>query len=972
MINGYMYILECADGSLYTGSTQNLKKRLREHHNGQGAIHTRKHRPVKLLYYETFMFIHEAYLREKQIQGWSRKKKLALINQKHQELPAMVGEIIGVLNNQIVRPSKTPIFLLLLFLLTLGCNRPDTISYPYSQWTVAPSGHNIQWYYETDLEMNSSFIAIPGEEGWEEWYTDLLEYRASVREKIGKAPPAMKATPGSGESVRIHFDKTGYDLHLQEGESITFHGRIRDLKLPVTIFADYDLKTKGEELSYVVRKKITGADSLTVRPEAGDVTFSMATRIPHFASDSFSITPAIRIKLQTDQEQPSFIIDSVVLEVPATDQRTAYHSAIKKMIAAQSEDNDLKLPGEFDWTHDNFVMGFAFVWDQDLWDPETGSWTVDHYCEKMEKEFGGFQSVVLWHSYPNIGIDEKNQFDLFEALPGGLFGLKEIVDAFHENGVKVFLTYNPWDLDTRRSGQSDNRELARIVDQCGFDGIYLDTWKSSTGVISIFSQDEFMREAVQDVAGKNIAFSTEIHPEYKDLVGKNALTSSWGQEIQPIHYTDLSVVKWIMPEHKQHYIRRMNKERRQELAHAWINGQGIQVWENIFGTMNPWNAADRQRLRRMNTIWQSFGRMYISDNWKPCIPTGSDSLLYSEWSAGNDRIVNLVNTSAAPTNMTYRFEPQQGTRYFDLWNGQELKPDEESGQINVMVKDFGCLLVTPEPGDEVQRIMEKQQLENQKELPKKENDPHMMEQSIKEPLDFPYPRPGIRMNNDQQLMEVKGGRHTLEANHIWREGHCYPDAGASDNHDLDLRREDGVLTIHHEYTARFDNYGIMPRVVTNGEYEKFLRESGYSPRFKANFLKHWNGGNCPAELKNDPVVYVSLNDARAYAVWADMQLPDEWQWQLAGEQLGDDFRFNEVFEWNESERSDGNNRFVTLRGGCETWILPSSWWYLPSAPYGEKAGGAQLLDAHVKYFLMYPGLDRASTIGFRCIRKKER
>nr|WP_164905238.1 DEAD/DEAH box helicase family protein [Aequorivita sp. H23M31] len=76
---GYMYILQCADSSFYTGSTKNLTKRLIEHKNGDGGDHTKLHLPVKLVYYEMFDRIDEAFAREKQIQNWSRAKKMALI-----------------------------------------------------------------------------------------------------------------------------------------------------------------------------------------------------------------------------------------------------------------------------------------------------------------------------------------------------------------------------------------------------------------------------------------------------------------------------------------------------------------------------------------------------------------------------------------------------------------------------------------------------------------------------------------------------------------------------------------------------------------------------------------------------------------------------------------------------------------------------------------------------------------------------
>ena len=75
----YMYILKCADNSYYTGSTWDLEVRLVEHQSGLGAKHTRKRLPVQLVYCEECDRIEDAFIREKQIQGWGRKKKEALI-----------------------------------------------------------------------------------------------------------------------------------------------------------------------------------------------------------------------------------------------------------------------------------------------------------------------------------------------------------------------------------------------------------------------------------------------------------------------------------------------------------------------------------------------------------------------------------------------------------------------------------------------------------------------------------------------------------------------------------------------------------------------------------------------------------------------------------------------------------------------------------------------------------------------------
>jgi precorrin-3B C17-methyltransferase len=84
-----MYLLECADGSYYTGSTINLELRLQQHQDGEGANHTKKHLPVKLVYFEEFDRIDTAFNREKQVQGWSRAKKEALINHEFNKLPEL-------------------------------------------------------------------------------------------------------------------------------------------------------------------------------------------------------------------------------------------------------------------------------------------------------------------------------------------------------------------------------------------------------------------------------------------------------------------------------------------------------------------------------------------------------------------------------------------------------------------------------------------------------------------------------------------------------------------------------------------------------------------------------------------------------------------------------------------------------------------------------------------------------------------
>lgn len=85
----FVYILKCSDDSYYVGSTTNLTKRIEEHNNEVGANYTKKKLPVKLVYYEECQSIETAFLRERQLHGWSRKKKEALINNMHEKLPEL-------------------------------------------------------------------------------------------------------------------------------------------------------------------------------------------------------------------------------------------------------------------------------------------------------------------------------------------------------------------------------------------------------------------------------------------------------------------------------------------------------------------------------------------------------------------------------------------------------------------------------------------------------------------------------------------------------------------------------------------------------------------------------------------------------------------------------------------------------------------------------------------------------------------
>jgi putative endonuclease len=89
-MRGYVYILRCNDGSYYVGSTTNLEERVRQHNDDVlGAAYTRRRRPVRLIWHAEFSSIAEAYAVEKQVQGWSRRKREAFMRGEFELLPGL-------------------------------------------------------------------------------------------------------------------------------------------------------------------------------------------------------------------------------------------------------------------------------------------------------------------------------------------------------------------------------------------------------------------------------------------------------------------------------------------------------------------------------------------------------------------------------------------------------------------------------------------------------------------------------------------------------------------------------------------------------------------------------------------------------------------------------------------------------------------------------------------------------------------
>ena len=101
------------------------------------------------------------------------------------------------------------------------------------------------------------------------------------------------------------------------------------------------------------------------------------------------------------------------------------------------------------WAQSSFIQPQMMVHDRYFYDPVTRRYTVDRYLDDLQQRYGGIDSVLIWPTYPNMGIDDRNQHDLIRSMPGGIEGVKQMVADFHRRNVRVFFPMMMWDKGTR-------------------------------------------------------------------------------------------------------------------------------------------------------------------------------------------------------------------------------------------------------------------------------------------------------------------------------------------------------------------------------------------------------------------------------------------------------------------------------------------------------------------------------------------
>jgi iron(II)-dependent oxidoreductase len=635
----------------------------------------------------------------------------------------------------------------------------------------------------------------------------------------------------------------------------------------------------------------------------------------------------------------------------------------------------------FKWAQSAFMQPQMMVQDRYFYDPVAGKYTVDRYLDDLDKRYGGIDAVLIWPTYPNMGIDNRNQHDMIRSMPGGLAGVRQMVADFHRRGVRVLFPMMMWDQGTRDPGMSWPQAIAETMKEVGADGINGDT---QDGVPLAFSQ-------AADKSGHPLVFEPEGSPSDEALAW-NVLT--WGQykfEFVPM----VDRFRWLEPLHQVNISHRWNRDKTEDLQYAFFNGEGWESWENIWGIWNGITPRDGEATRRVATIERAVAPFFASEEWQPFYPMHLYGVFASKWPLGQQTVWTIVNRNGYDVSgrqISVPYTP--GMRYFDLYHGVELTPERDGDQavlsFSMENQGYGALLATAgEPDARITELMAKMKQVTSTSLSSYSHEWKALQQQLVDiaKTESVSAAPGgmVKIPAADYLFKVEG---------IEIEG--FNDAGV----DVQYPWED-IPRRYHEHKMHITSFYIDKYPVTNAQFKKFVDSTQYHPKDDSSFLKDWKNDSYPDGWGDKPVTWVSQEDARAYAKWAGKRLPHEWEWQYAAQ--GTDARIypwgsdwdtskvptpdrartmrgpdnveahpagaspfevmdmvGNVWQWTD-EYVDEHTRGGILRGG--SYYQPQgSAWYFPQA-YRN--------DQHGKLLLMAPSYDRSGALGFRCVKDAE-
>ena len=682
-------------------------------------------------------------------------------------------------------------------------------------------------------------------------------------------------------------------------------------------------------------------------------------------------------------------------------------------------DNTLFERKDLEWIRHRYVITIQYAWDHNYYDMKDGRYHFAEFLANGEKLFGGYDVFCIWPTWPTLGLDQRNQWDLYNDLPGGLEKMHELSEYTKKHGTKLFISFNPWDKSTRKEDFYEG--ISRMIKAVDADGVVLDTYGSSSRKL----------QNAADRVKPGVIMYSEGMAVPKDMPGIVAGRVHDAITMPP----PLNLNKFIKPQFAIFRVCQLSHGRiHRDLAISFFNGYGTEL--NTMAPGRPdWMTAEYRYLGKTVLLLRENSAAFLSQNWTPLLPTSVDSIWVNRWPARTKTVYTIYSLKPRGYDgPLFKVDASKGFHFVDLWSHNEITPDtlQNTTYLPVSVRSFdkawlgtkregnvSCVAKLPDllkvrlngdslsfgagtgdrilvwagnpsyqgifrkfdvkgqsvrlmqlfgryEGKFVVQLFDKSELLDERVINLKPGTARLISQVVPTPKADKAPRGMVEIPGGTFIYRVKKTAHFIS----------YPELPDS-----------MVLNIHKFYMDQYP--------VTNQQFKRFITAADYLPKDTVNYLKHWKKWTYPKGTGDFPVVYVGREDAGAYAKWAGKRLPTEIEWQYAGQgtdtlswpwghefdstkcnnasgrltpvdafpqgqsQFGVMDLVGNVWQITNDLYDDGSYYLEMIRGG--SYYKPtSSWWYVK--------GGPQPLNHRQVLLMVSPGFDRNATVGFRCVK----
>lgn len=679
------------------------------------------------------------------------------------------------------------------------------------------------------------------------------------------------------------------------------------------------------------------------------------------------------------------------------------------------------------WTERCYIAPQSHLWDRFLFDADAGLWTVDRFLDDLEARYGGIDCVLLWASYPNLGVDDRDQFTLLLDAPGGVDGLKAAFTRFAERNVHVLLPYNPWAQNQAPRNASDADTMAATLAATGAAGFNGDTMT--------LVPREFFDAAL--AAGVPPAIQPEGGGTYASLawtkMGWAYWTTQWSQPYSGPAIPPVDAFRWLerrrLTQHTSRWV--PTHLAVGDLAFAWFNGNGFNTWESIWGVWNGLSDRDAAAVRRLRALLHFAAPFFVTQDWTPhdlVVPAAYDAQLFaSRWASPAGAAFPHAATlwtvvSRGATGYSGPVVPlpcNTSGVLVDVYAGttvqlQQLPGGGCAASLSVEPYAFSGLMLldaadAPSGNATLSAFLSTMADLTAVPLASLSDDAHLLSQFMLEnPATPPYPVPagpsggyGAKM---VYVPGVTGWSFAVDGTEVEPpQSTCI--TAQCERVDVQYPWEGVSVRAHQPAPLNVSSFFIDATPVTAAAYAAFLADSGYWPADAHNFLKAWGcsgPGSCtyPQGWAAKPVTWVGIEDARAFCTFVGKRLPNDWEWQLAAQ--GTDGR---AYPWGDTP--DATRVPAPVLGGAlpalpDVGSFPQGaspsgmldavglvWQWTNEFRDAHTRGGLQRggsvyhldaqskwyypnplpsarVDTHNKWLLWAPSYDRAGTVGFRC------